>query len=266
MSPFTRRFCVAAVVAACAAWQQVAHAGAIAVTPVNLKVNGVVQNIGKIDASLDGNTMAATFTLDKAWAGLTMCTEFHWLQVVTNLVAAPGNPQYNMMALTIPIIDTPSGGYDGQAGEDDLPWYLTAADIANNMLNGTDGAGNKFYKTSDVPSVTGAAFDTWIVAATAAKEFCVIAGFEWGSGTLGGMATLQAKNMNGFPTAANVATINTALTNGAFAGWSAMRDCNIVCEIPEPSSVGLTVLACGAFGLVRRRRGARDRTPLCVAA
>jgi hypothetical protein len=84
-----------------------ARAVSIGVDPINLSVNGTVRDIGKIDANLNGNTMDATFTLDAAWAHLTMCTQFQWLQVVTQLVADPGNPKYNMAALVIPIIDTP---------------------------------------------------------------------------------------------------------------------------------------------------------------
>jgi hypothetical protein len=232
------------------------RAGSIAINPVNLSVNGTVQNIGQIDANLNGNTMDATFTLSAAWIPLKKCVEFQWLQVVTSLVADAGNPTYNMMALPIPIIDTPSGGYDGQVGEDALPWYLTAADIATNNLNGMNPNGSMFFMTNDTPSVKGATFDTWIVATTAAKEFCVIAGFEWGSGTTGGMATLKAKNADGFPVAANIATIGTALTNGAFAGYTAMRDCNIVCMIPEPSTVVLLFVAVVGAGA---GRGARRR-------
>jgi hypothetical protein len=55
----------------------------------------------------------------------------------------------------------------------------------NNNLNGMNGDGSKFFMTNDTPSVMGAKFDTWIVATSAAMEFTVIAGFEWGSGTLG---------------------------------------------------------------------------------
>ena len=222
----------------------------IAIDPVKLKVNGNAENIGKIDANLNGNAMDATFTLKKAWLPLKKCVEFQWVQVVTSLVADAGNPKYKNAALVIPIIDTPNGGYDGQAGEDDLPWYLTAADIANNNLNGMDGDGNMFFKTNDTPSVKGATFDTWIVAKTAAKEFCVLAGFEWGSGTTGGAATLKAKNTTGVPTAANVATVNAALTNGAFAGWTAVKDCDIMCMIPEPGSATLAIVG---LALVRRR-------------
>lgn len=230
------------------------RAGTITINPVNLSVNGMVENIGQIDANLNGDAMDATFTLSAAWIPLKKCVEFQWLQVVTSLVADARNPTYNMMALPIPIIDTPSGGYDGQMGEDALPWYLTPADIATHNLNGMNPNGSMFFKTSDTPSVKGATFDTWIVATTAAKEFCVLAGFEWGSGTSGGIATLKAKNVNGFPIAANMATIGTALTNGAFAGYMPMRDCNIVCMVPEPTAVVLLFVAVVGTGAVGRTR------------
>jgi hypothetical protein len=231
-----------------------AVAGSLTIDPVNQKFNGAVRNIGKIDANLNGNTMDATFTLNKANANLTNCCEFQWLQVVTSLVADAGNPTYKNAALKIPVIDTPNGGYDGQVGEDDLPWYLTAADIANNMLNGTNADGSKFFKTNDTPSVKGAAFDTWLVAKTAAKTFCVISGFEWGSGTLGGMATLKKKNGDGVPIDADITTITNALTNGGFVGWTPMRDCDITC-VPEPATWRLIVVAAiGATVMARRRK------------
>jgi hypothetical protein len=255
MNPRQRAFLGAAVAILFCAASSVVRAGGITIAPVNLKVNGVVQNIGKIDANLNGNTMDATFTLDKNWTQLANCVEFQWLQVVTQLEADNGNPKYKNAALVIPIVDTPNGGYDGQVGEDDLPWYLTAADIANNNLNGMNGDGSKFFKTNDTPSVKGAAFDTWIVAKTADKEFCVIAGFEWSSGTLGGMATLKPKNANGFPVAANINTINTALTNGGFTGWTAKMDCDVMCT-PEPDGALLLAIAASLPMRVRRRRAA----------
>jgi hypothetical protein len=238
---------------------QTAEAGSITIDPVKLSVNGAVSNIGNIAANLNGNTMDATFTLDKAWADLTNWTEFCWVQAVTMLVDDPGNPKYKNAALKIPIIDTPNGGYDGSVGEDDSPCYLTPADIVKFKLNGTNDDGSKFFKTNDTPSVKGATFDTWLVAKTGDKKFCLIAGFEWGSGTKGGMATLKKKNdagtTPGYPTMADVDTINTALTNGGFAGWTAMKDCDITCRVPEPAASTLAWVG-GAMALTLRRRRA----------
>jgi hypothetical protein len=96
-------------------------------------------------------------------------------------------------------------------------------------------------------------FDTWLVAKTAAKSFNVIAGFEWGSGTLGGDATIKQKNGNGVPSAANITTITNALTNGGFVGWTATMGANINC-VPEPATWQLLAVAVCIFAVMQRRK------------
>jgi hypothetical protein len=235
----------------------------ITIDPVNAMVNGTANtNIGNIGATLGDvtstgtgiqtpNRMQSNFHLNPANAMLASCYNFHWLQVVTQLAAGAGNPTYKNKALVIPIIDTPNGGYDGQVGEDALPWYLTAAEEAT--FNTTNADMSMDYLVRDTPSVNGAAFATWLIANPIAtpNTICVITGFSWGSGNL------QAANpltVIGAPGAADVATINTALTNGNFPGYTVMTNCNLVC-VPEPTT-GILALASMTGLMLRRRRAA----------
>ncbi len=172
-----------------------ASAATIAINPVNETVNGTANtNVGKIDANTTDSaargdgftnvTMDATFTLTTP--NFADCTTYHWVQVVTALTASATNPTYNNAALVIPVIDTPSGGYDTSVGEDNLPWYLTLAQEAT--LNSTAGNGDKLYETNDTPGVKGAKFDTWLVREINEtpgdpRDFGVIAGFRWTTGT-----------------------------------------------------------------------------------
>ncbi len=59
-------------------------------------------------------------------------------------------------------------------------------------------------------------------------------------------------NGTGVPAAGDIATINTALGNSGFNGWSAVADPNLVC-VPEPGTLGLMLLA-SAAAMARRRR------------
>jgi hypothetical protein len=234
----------------------------ISINPVNATVNGTANtNIGSIAATLGNvtstgtgidtpNRMGADFTLNAANAMLDKCYNFHWLQVVTQLVASPTNPTYKTKALVIPIIDTPNGGYDTSVGEDALPWYLTAAE--ETTANTTNKDMSMDYTMNDTPGVKGAAFSTWLIAnpIDMPNTICVITGFSWGSGTLQGANPLT---VIGAPGAADVTSITNALTNGNFPGYTVMTNCNLVC--PEPSSL-LVLGATSGLMLARRRRAA----------
>jgi len=79
-----------------------ARADVITIDPVNMRINGANQGIGKINANFtpvtmaNPNAMEATFTLDKNFNDLTTGGNFHWLQLYTHrsyavVIACPYN-------------------------------------------------------------------------------------------------------------------------------------------------------------------------------
>jgi streptogramin lyase len=165
-------------------------------------VDGTNRNIGFVDAStkLDGrNTrMDASFFLDPAYNYCQGCFTFHWLQVVTNITAnATLTFHTTPVPNLIPLIDPPRLGYDPLPSDDALPWYFNATEEL--AANKTTALGSKIFSMDDTPTVTGASFDTWLVAEYTSAQgsaFSVLGGFHWNQGTLGDPSTLA---QNGAP-------------------------------------------------------------------
>lgn len=255
------------------AWCAPGRAGmsSLQIKPINVMLDGKLTNIGQIDATTEDKTTDAegnkrgdgktntlentTFTLSKDFLPLLDCYSFHWFQVVTALTPDAGNPKYKGNPLAPPIVDTPNGGYDGQVGEDDLPWYLTLDEEKDN--NKVTPAGATFHQ-GDWPSVKGASFDTWLVVESKpnpGKMFSVIAGFEWSTGDKGDASSLKKKNGTGLPSDNDLGVISLALQGYGFADWTAKKGADLL-SCPEPMSITLCLTAGVVFLGARLRRRA----------
>jgi hypothetical protein len=113
----------------------------------------------------------------------------------------------------------------------------------------------------DQPEYGGFTFDTFFGGETGAKTFGVIAEFTWGYGSLGGSDTLVPGPTDNFlPDANAIKEINTALSNGGFAGWSATLGYNATKCAPEPSTLVVMTLVgvmAGPYQVLLRRARSR---------
>ena len=228
---------------------------------MQFSINGTPTTVGSMTATLytgnnnfaNDNTIYASASMNASFAN---DGTFHWLQVITsanptnvnNTVYGPlaynGKPLNSAAANNpLPIIDVPNPNYDGKPADDNLPWYLTAAEeggssafFVGNTING-DGSGS--FTMADQPTYGAFQFNTYLVAQTGAKTFGVFEDFSWGYGSSGGADTLVPGFMDNYqPTATDISQINTALTDGGFTGWTAQLGYNFV-TVPEPATYAL---------------------------
>jgi hypothetical protein len=252
-----------------------AGAAALPVTvsydPLEADYCGVTTNIGSLTATLstganrrpNDNQITATAVVNAPYQN---CATFHWVQVITS--ANPGTfapLEYGGKPLDnandgnpIPIIDPPNPNYDGNPPEDGTPWYLTAAEEggSNPNIGGnvTTPAGTT-YTMIDQPNYGGFIFDTFFVGVTGAQSMGVIAAFTWGYGTTGGSASLALLGNDPGVGAGLLATLNQALDNGGFTGWTATDGFDIPCCMPLPASASMgAVLMLVMAGYSLRRR------------
>ena len=87
-----------------------------------------------------------------------------------------------------------------------------------------------------------------MVYETGGQKFCVSSGLQWGIGSFSA-TKLAAMNGTGVPTDADIKTIQSAMGNAGFGGWTAMRNYNV----PEPGWFLVVALGFGTFWLTRRR-------------
>jgi hypothetical protein len=260
-------------------WTLNAQIATITDNALSFSINGTMTTVGTMTASLltgnnnfaNDNSITATASFNAPFAN---DGTFHWLQIIT--AAAPTNVngtvfgplKYNGKPLDssaannpLPIIDPPNPNYDGKAADDTLPWYLTAAEeggstpgLGGNTING-DGSGT--FTMKDQPSYGGFQFNTYLVAETGPKTFGVFEDFSWGYGSYGGASSLVPGFMDNYkPVAADITQINTALTDGGFAGWTAQLGYNFV-VVPEPSNSALFIV--GAFMAIATVRTKRNK-------
>jgi hypothetical protein len=246
-----------------ASWTLSAQIATITDNAMSFSINGVTTTVGTMTASLltgnnnyaNDNAINATASFNAPFAN---DGTFHWLQVITSAnpvdangvthgpLAYNGKPLDSSAANNpLPIIDVPNPNYDGKPADDNLPWYLTAAEeggstpgLGGNTING-NGSGT--FTMKDQPSYGGFQFNTYLVAETGAKTFGVFEDFSWGYGSTGGASSLVPGFMDNYkPTATDITEINTALTDGGFAGWTAQLGYNYV-VVPEPSTCALFI-------------------------
>ncbi len=257
---------------------------------IKANINGNVVPIGDMSASngFFNNDPATSklgesgsFTLDAGFKYLmddAHGCEFRWFQIVT---ADSGAPNWMGAAPTVPYTDPPFNGWDyqrtppgnfttGIAGDDQLPFYENNAEYAqaipaNNL--GHDAAAGKTV-TYDTPGLAKVAnfnlqFQTYVVffdpTLAANKKFVVLGGYSWG-GSYGDPATTASFTFNG-PTiinaagiTANLPTMQTALGNSGFTGWTALDGSTTPISCPDSGDTSLLVLVAVSSLILGRRR------------
>jgi hypothetical protein len=231
--------------------------------------NGTPVGSSRMDATMTINNPAVLNS------GIFECMNLHWVQEiyyddcpVTYMGVAPPVGAYS-------IIDPPNGGWDYMYNDgaartqpnlaipnygwfiDNKPWYY------NDVGERANTTYYQSYSITDVPTDCPAngitRFDTFLVAEShcacpgdpnslAPGQFLLLAGFAW---------TIQNGNsyinsLQLIPQQANADDINTALTNGGFAGYTAVVNKTITCCTPEPSSIVVLVVALGLAGGFRK--------------
>lgn len=225
--------------------------------------------------------MRGTFTVDSGYLGSPLwdCMELHFIQLITS-DACPATVAGS--SLPFPQIDTPpngwdymyndtdssgtieadertAGNYSSASWSDDVqdtdPWYHTQSEETSDFDIGVE------YTISDLPGYCAnqgvTAFSTWLVALPTETceehadcldpgEFLLLGGLDW---------TWASNAISISASSLTASTVNTALTNTSFSGWTAMDDGIICCDpVPEPMTLALFGLGAGVLALRRRRR------------
>lgn len=155
---------------------------------------------GAVSVTPSGATISAAFTpkfgLNTSQAA-SLCgyNSFNWYQTVN---ADPYPPTKNGVALVPPYMDPPLGGYDYQqpAGDDDLPFYWNAAELAVY----DNGVSLLFSDTPAEPKLTvdqSIDFTTFLVGVLPDNSWDTLYAFSWKTnfnGTVGGVGVRSNTN------------------------------------------------------------------------
>jgi hypothetical protein len=154
---------------------------------------------GAVTPVASGTVMSASFTpnfglsLMEA-AGLCGYDHFDYYQVVTNDPNPPASKNAPTVPLTVPYVDPPLGGYAYQpAGDDNLPFYWNAAELATN----TTATTVSFSDAPAEPSLTAGqflGFTTTLVGVFPDNTWDALYAWNWISdfnGTVGGASVRE---------------------------------------------------------------------------
>ncbi len=235
-------------------------------------------NLGDLTITLEDNggssCMNAQFSVDVNARGNTIwsCMELHWLQTIWHddcpAKISGKNP-------TLPIIDPPKDGWDYMYNDgagrtnpnltipnygwfiDDKPWYYNSTGEAAKYVKGQTYSINDCPGDCTAPGWTG--FSTYLMAVATqtcpnqppeclgSGEMLLLCGFDW---------TVSATDISisdtfTAPSPFDVTDITTSLGNASFEGWT-VRDSDMICCIPEPTTMGMIVIS--GLMMIRCRR------------
>jgi hypothetical protein len=262
-----------------------------------------ISNTNQGNANYPSYFESATFQLNNTYKYLMMdpSCQFRVFQVITYDDEPAKFPNGN--TVTVPYVDPVSGGYDYQqanGGADTAPFYenddgpnkysyprysdkysdyFTKFPFPANTLVHSAALGN--VTTWDQPGLSGANhvtdFQTYVAfndpGLEGNKTLDLLAGFSWSVSTNGAsQISMNGGNSIDMSVDGLSATIDTALSNANFSGWSWTQysASNIDLGLqaaqycPEPSSILLLTFGVGIVAIkFRPRAGARTKRPEC---